>query len=65
MKRIPLSAFLLFCSASLAAAGQVHYADHNGSLMSIEAHAGFVTIRYVEPKPSLWDWGVQIGRAHV
>jgi hypothetical protein len=61
MKRILLTTFLLLCSAAPASAGQVHYADHNGSLMSIEGHAGFVTIRYVEPKPSLWDWGVRPG----
>ena len=61
MKRILLSAFLLLGPALPASAGQVHYLDHNGSLMSIEAHAGFVTIRYVEPKPSLWDWGVRPG----
>ena len=61
MKRILLSAFLLFGPALPASAGQVHYLDHNGSLMSLEAHAGFVTIRYVEPKPSLWDWGVRPG----
>ena len=39
---ILLSAFLLLCCAPPASAGQVHYADHNGSLMSIEGHAGFV-----------------------
>jgi hypothetical protein len=61
MKHILLTTFLLLCSAAPASAGQVHYADHNGSLMSIEGHAGFVTIRYVEPKPSLWDWGVRPG----
>jgi len=61
MKRILLSAFLLFGPALPASAGQVRYVDHNGSLMSIEARAGFVTIRYVEPKPSLWDWGVRPG----
>jgi hypothetical protein len=61
MKRILLSAFVLLCSAPPASAGEARYAGHNGSLMSIEGHAGFVTIRYLEPKPSLWDWGVRPG----
>jgi hypothetical protein len=38
------------------------YATHNGSLMSVEtAGGGCVFIRYVEPKPSLYSWGVVPG----
>ncbi|MFZ0918184.1 MAG: hypothetical protein WAN04_14930, partial [Candidatus Udaeobacter sp.] len=38
------------------------YAIHNGSLMSVETDGvGGVYIRYVEPKPSLYSWGVVPG----
>ena len=51
----------LWLLLSPASAGELHYAVHNGSLMSVESHGPMVTIRYVQPRPSLWEWGVAPG----
>ena len=51
----------LWLLLSPASAGELHYAVHNGSLMSVESHGLTVTIRYVQPRPSLWEWGVAPG----
>ena len=59
MKMILLLALWLLLSP--ASAGELHYAVHNGSLMSVESHGLTVTIRYVQPRPSLWEWGVAPG----
>jgi len=47
----------LIMSTSVAMSQTTISMDHNGSLMSYytDDHTGYVTITYVQPKPSLWD----------
>jgi hypothetical protein len=51
----------LWLLISPASAGELHYANHNGSLMSVETNRGGTIIRYVQPRPNLWSWGVAPG----
>jgi hypothetical protein len=66
MKAIVIALALLAATAAYAGGHQygppLRYITHNGSLMSLEATpAGQVIIRYVQPRPSLWQWGVAPG----
>lgn len=39
----------------------VRYVTHNGSLMQVQTFGPTIEIRYIEPRPSLWPWGVRPG----
>jgi hypothetical protein len=58
----PLAAFLCSLVLLATAAHAENFLVHNGSLMALRAFpGGRIEIRYVEPRPGLWDVGVRPG----
>jgi hypothetical protein len=62
-KKVWAGLLALIISTTAAISQTTMSMDHNGSLMSYytDDKTGYVTITYVQPKPSLWQWNVRPG----